>query len=163
MTLFISDQNGMIEKIRAAFNPEQFNLIPAHITLCREDEIEPLEKVLKNLGSIILPGPLRIEFGPVERFEDGKGVLLPGLIGNPGFDDLRKAVLTGIIDIPRNHRPHITLMHPRNSCCTDEIFRQIRVVALPIVLNFDTVSLIEQEQWGPWKVVEHFPICRPWT
>ena len=161
LTLFLYEPNGAIEKIRAAFNPVQFNLIPAHITLCREDEIEPIEPVIENLRSTSLTGPLRIEFGPVERFGDGKGVLLPGKPENPGFDELRKAVLNGNIDFPRKHRPHITLMHPRNSTCTDELFERIKGFDLPAELSFDTISLIEQKEGGPWMVLEQFPILRP--
>ena len=163
LTLFIYEPNGAIEKIRAAFNPGQFNLIPAHITLCREDEIEPIEPVIENLKSTCLTGPLRIEFGPVERFGDGKGVFLPGKLENPGFDELRKDVLNGIIGFPRNHRPHITLMHPRNSTCTDELFERIKEYTLPAVLIFDTISLIEQRDCRPWTVLEQFPIRRPWN
>lgn len=161
LTLFLSQPDGVIEKIRAAFNPVQFNLIPAHITLCREDEIEPIEPVIRNLRTIRLNKPLRIEFGSVERFGDGNGVLLQGKPENPGFDQLRIAVLNGIIAFPRNHRPHITLMHPRNSTCTDELFRQIKEFALPVMLDFDTISLIEQKPERPWMVLEQFQIHRP--
>lgn len=163
LTLFVSEPNGVIEKIRAAFNPLQFHLIPAHITLCREDEIEPLDPVIQNLRSICLSEPLRIEFGLVERFGDGKGVLLPGKLENPGFDKLRKTVLNGIIAFPRDHRPHITLMHPRNSTCTAELFERIKGFDLPSALGFDTISLIEQKAGGPWRVLEEFPIHRPWN
>lgn len=163
LTLFISEPNGAVEKIRAAFNPVQFKLIPAHITLRREDEIEPLEPVIGNLRFTRLSEPLRIEFGPVERFGDGKGVLLPGKAENPGFDELRKALLNGIIAFPRKHHPHITLMHPRNSTCTDEIFEGIKGYNLPAVLSFDTICLIEQEEGGPWRVLEKFAIYRAWN
>ncbi len=163
LTLFVSEPNGVIEKIRADYNPLQFLLIPAHITLCREDEIEPLDQVIRNLRSICLSEPLRIEFGLAERFGDGKGVLLPGMPENPGFVELRKTVLNGIIAHPRGHVPHITLMHPRNSTCTAELFERIKGFDLPSALCFDTISLIEQNAGGPWRVLEEFPIHRPWN
>lgn len=34
----------LLKNIRTQYNPTQFNLISAHITLCREDEIESIEK-----------------------------------------------------------------------------------------------------------------------
>ncbi len=33
LTLFLEESNEAIEKVRAKFNPEQYNLIAAHITL----------------------------------------------------------------------------------------------------------------------------------
>ncbi len=77
LTLFISNQNETIEKIRAEFNPEQYKLIAAHVTLCREDEIGPIEKVIENIKCITWRKPILIEFNPPERFENGKGALIP--------------------------------------------------------------------------------------
>ena len=45
LTLFLSEScSSEIEKCRERFNLEQFKLIKAHITLCREDEIEQLKQ-----------------------------------------------------------------------------------------------------------------------
>ena len=49
LTLFLTEQNQIIEEIRATYNPKQFELIKAHVTLCREDEIEDnLEEIIRN-------------------------------------------------------------------------------------------------------------------
>jgi 2'-5' RNA ligase len=158
LTLFIAGRNEAIEKIRAEFNPEQYGLISAHVTLCREDEIDPVEKVIENIKSISWDKPVRIEFDPPERFENGKGVFIPAKSDNPDFYALRKAVLNGLNEFPGTLLPHITLMHPRNSTCTDIIFERIRKYELPSELIFDKISLIEQHNGGKWMIIEQFPI-----
>lgn len=158
LTLFLRDQNDTIEKIRTEFNPIQQQLIAAHVTLCREDEIEPLELVLQNIKAIVLDQPLSIAFHPIERFENGKGVFLPAATNNDAFHELRKKVLKGLNDMPRIHSPHLTLMHPRNSSCTDEIFEKIKQYELPTMLYFDQISLIEQKYNEKWVVIDQFPI-----
>ena len=150
----------MIEKIRAEFNPIQFNLIPAHVTLCRENEIEHIEKVIENIMSLSLDNPLRIEFDKVERFDNGKGLFIPAKKWNEEFIELRKSILKGLIEFPVVHHPHITLMHPRNSTCTDQIFSEIIKYNLPTELFFDTISLIEQRNGVPWKTINQFPITK---
>ena len=126
LTLFISDQNEEIEKIRAEFNPVQFELIAAHITLCRENELENLNKVVSNIKTIGLVKSLQIEFSSAERFADGKGVFIPAKTENYDFHELRKKILYETQEFNQNYLPHITLMHPRNSTCSDEIFDQIK-------------------------------------
>jgi 2'-5' RNA ligase len=158
LTLFIPGRNETIEKIRAEFNPEQYSLIAAHVTLCREDEIEPVEKVIANIRSIAWDKLVRIEFSLPERFENGKGVFLPAKRDNPDFYALRKAILEGLNEYPETPLPHITLMHSRNSTCTDIIFERIRKYELPSELIFDKISLIEQHNGGKWRIIEQFPI-----
>jgi len=158
LTLFIAEQNETIEQIRIQFNPAQYNLIAAHITLCREDEIEPIEKVIENIKSITKAEPLRLEFDPPERFENGRGVLIPAKKTSNIFSDLRKTILNGLNEHPREHLPHITLIHPRNATCTDMIWQQIQKQDLPTELLFDTISLIEQHNGGRWATIEQFSI-----
>jgi 2'-5' RNA ligase len=158
LTLFVQDASGVIESIRKQFNPLQSLLISAHVTLCREDEIEHADKVFQNLKSLKLDFPLKIRFDPVERFDAHKGVWLPGSKDNKQFHELRKFTLEGVINAPRQHRPHLTLMHPRNSTCTDTIFDQIRLHTLPTELSFDEISLIEQRNGGQWTITDVFRI-----
>jgi 2'-5' RNA ligase len=156
LTLFIAEQNETIERIRVQFNPIQYNLIAAHLTLCREDEIEPIEKVIENIQSITKAEPLRLEFDAPERFENGKGVFIPAKKSNAAFSELRKTILKGLNNQPREHIPHITLMHPRNSTCTDIIWEHIQKQELPGELLFDKISLIEQHNGGRWTIIEQF-------
>ncbi|MBL4594125.1 MAG: 2'-5' RNA ligase family protein [Flavobacteriales bacterium] len=159
LTLFIEESNVNIEKIRAEFNPEQHNLISAHITLCREDEIESIDKIIQRIKSITLKKPIRIGFKSVERFADEKGILIPATDKNIEFRELRKFVL-GQTKLTKEQFPHITLMHPRNSTCTDEIFEEIKKQELPTELLFDRISLIEQKNGGKWKVIKEFNIVK---
>lgn len=53
LTLFVDKAySGVLENIRKAFNPKQYDLIDCHVTLCREDEIESMDPVGKT--SVIL-------------------------------------------------------------------------------------------------------------
>lgn len=152
LTLFV--ENETIEEIRAKFNPIQHAIIPAHVTLCREDELEDLEKVVSHIKALKIDKPIEISFNEVIRFENGKGILIPANGENNDFNNLRNVILTS----PRKHFPHITLMHPRNSTCTDTIFEEIKSYQLPTTLFFNRINLIEQKDGGKWKVLDEFTI-----
>lgn len=160
LTLFPEPADVLIiEQIRQQFNPLQFELIKAHVTLCREDEIENLEQVLSNLLVLIqTQQKIYIEFGKVARFDNGKGLFLPATNDNKQFENLRRQVLNGLIDHPRKQEAHITLMHPRNSTCTDHIFELVEKINLPAKLEFKQISLIEQENGGQWKILKNFEL-----
>lgn len=158
LTLFLDEKHSVaIEAIRQQFNPHQYRLIKAHATLCREDEIEPIEAVVYNLTHQALP-KISIRFGRAIRFSDGNGVLLPANDNLHSFRALRSKILHGIIGAPRNHEPHITLMHPRNSTCTEEIYQQITKITLPTLITFEKISLIEQHDQGPWEIIQEFDL-----
>lgn len=160
LTLFPEPADALIiEQIRQEFNPLQFELIKAHVTLCREDELENLEQVLSNLLLLIqTQQKIYIEFGKVARFDNGKGLFLPATNDNKQFENLRRQVLRGLIDNPGKKEAHITLMHPRNSTCTDTIFELVEKINLPAKLEFKRISLIEQENGGPWKTLKNFEL-----
>ncbi len=153
LTLFVPENvSAAIEAIRCHYNPVQHNLIAAHVTLCREDELTDMAKVLHNLEQLNFPS-VSIRFGKPERFDEGKGVLLPCLEEDTLFQELRKAVLKVAIEKPRNHQPHLTLMHPRNSLCTDELFFEISNLELPDYIQFNKISLIEQKHGNAWTII----------
>lgn len=161
LTLFVPENSSAaIEEIRSRYNPVQYELIAAHVTLCREDELMDLEKVQHNLDQLGFPS-ITIRFGKPERFDEGKGVLIPALGENITFQEFRKAVLNGIIKEPRNHQPHITLIHPRNATCTDEIMENIRKSDLPSEIEFGQISLIEQIDGGKWSIIQTFHLSLP--
>ncbi len=154
LTLFVDESiSDVIESVREKYNPEQFQLIKSHVTLCREDELINIEMVLNNLTKINC-GPLAIAFEKVCRFKDGSGVWLPASNHNSSFQDLRIIALKNVVDNPKKHIPHITLMHPRNSICTDRIFEQIEKVNFPESITFKQISLIEQSDGKQWKILE---------
>jgi 2'-5' RNA ligase len=158
LTLFVPENmSAAIEAIRCRYNPVQHNLIAAHVTLCREDELLDIEKVLQNLKQLDFPA-VTIRFGKPERFDDGQGVLLPGLEEDTSFQELRKAVLKGVIEQPRNHKPHITLMHPRNSLCTDKLFDEISKRELPDSILFNKISLIKQKDGNVWTILREWEL-----
>lgn len=156
LTLFVKKEDAaVIESIRSRFNPVQQELIDSHVTLCREDEIADLEKVLKNLRTNKL-NAITIQFGPAIRFENGNGVLLPATGDNHVFQQLRLKILEGTASSIRRQDPHITLMHPKNATCTDEVFEIIQQTIFPQALSFAEVSLIEQINGGAWKMLDNF-------
>lgn len=158
LTLFIpAPASDPIEKIRREFNPAQYALIKSHVTLCREDELEQPEKVILNLTRL-RHGRITIDFGAPVRFSGGKGVLLPAIGTHESFQQLRERILQGIIEKPRTYEPHITLMHPRNAACTDELFEQIERCVFPDKIEFRKISLIEQETGKKWNVLEEFEL-----
>ena len=158
LTLFIPDQDAVaFEKVRKEYNPEQYKLIHAHVTLCREDELDQIDDVMLNLEKLQF-GRFSIHFGLAERFSQGKGVLLPAIGDNEAFQTLRSHVLHCIIDQPRKHAPHITLMHPRNATCTDEIFESIQKNSFPQQITFYEISLIEQEIGEKWQILKTYKL-----
>ena len=156
LTLFVDKKDACeIESIRNKFNPRQQQLIDSHVTLCREDEIANIDKVLDNLQNLD-SSIITIQFGQATRFDNNKGVLLPASGDNEKFHQLREKILTALYMPVRRHEPHITLMHPRNSNCTDEVFEEIKSVNLPTRIKFDTVSLIEQIEGRQWQIIHRF-------
>lgn len=155
LTLFLDEnQSGTIEQIRQKFNPRQYELIKSHITLCREDEIEAnLSRVRQNLEQLEFE-PFDLYTSAVARFSVGKGVFIPIEDIAQKFQALRTAILKDVIDTPRFHQAHITLMHPRNSTCTDAKFANIQSIPIPARLRITKISLIEQEIGKSWQVLE---------
>ncbi len=155
LTLFLQKESSeVVEEIRKKFNPKQFELIKAHVTLCREDEIENLESILTNLASL-KEKSITIRFEKPERFDNGKGVYLKSDDAQE-YHKLRQQILKTIINSPRKQTPHITLMHPRNSICDNEIFEEISDKKFPLDFTFNEISLIEQEKRGRWKLIKTF-------
>jgi len=158
LTLFVDEEHStVIEKVRCEFNPVQYDLIKSHVTLCREDELEKIDKVMRNLIGLN-HGPITIEFGNLVRFSEGKGLMIPAFGDNEPFQKLRTNILKGIIENPRKLEPHITLMHPRNSICTDAIFEHVKAHELPHKIEFNKISLIEQAMGKQWHILEEFEL-----
>ena len=159
LTLFVEATDAAsIEQVRTQFNPVQRSLINGHVTLCREDELEDLQQIISNINTL-KPSAITIHFAKPVRFAEGKGVLLPGMGNNTAFHSLRKLVLEGVHDKPRKQEPHITLLHPRNSTCTDEVFSEIGELVFPSAITFKKISLIEQADLNSkWELVQEFSL-----
>lgn len=146
-----------LKKTRKKYNWEQYKLIKSHITVCREDELIQLDKIKLNLENLNF-NPFRLSFVKPIRFSNGKGVLIPVIGDYPEFKQLRSQILNGIVEKPRNQEPHVTVMHPRNSICTYEIFEIIQNTNFPTILKFNKISLIEQINGENWSILQEYKL-----
>ena len=143
---------SVLEAVRRLLDPEQFRLIPAHVTLCREGE-------LNNLSSMPLASrlaspeakPITLRFGRPESFSH-HGVLLPCVAGMHEFHELRRWVL-GTSSIG-HQEPHITLAHPRNPRAPNNNMSNAATLPMGLAVTFTSVCLIRQEGSSPWEVLE---------
>ena len=143
-----------LESVRRTLDPVQSSLIPAHVTLCREDELAGLDPdaLHLRLARIPLP-PLTLRFGRPEPFHE-HGILLPCIAGQNEFRTLREHVL-GARSI-RPHRPHITLAHPRNPKAPGNCPANAGELADGMAITFTRINVIEQTGVAPWRVVAAF-------
>jgi 2'-5' RNA ligase len=145
-----------IEEARRLLDPIQANLIAAHVTLCREDELHDFK--ITTLGSIIAAsgaGPITLKFAGPEVFQ-GHGVLLPCIDGDEEFHELRCRLL-GSCKV-RRHAPHITIAHPRNPRSAQNQPRNLSAIQTNLVIRFTEVSHILQEAAMPWQVIAKHPL-----
>lgn len=142
-----------IESLRARFNRVQFELIRAHVTLCREDEVSDWDKIASRLSD---PGSIEVKLSFGEPVRDGNLVYLPATGSTESYDALRSALLSTRNSLPRKHDPHITLVHPRNGTCSDFVFDEIACQLKPFTITFRSVTLIEQVDGGSWQELKTF-------
>ncbi len=142
-SLFLPNAQS-IETLRDKFNPLQARLIPAHVTLCREDEVDDWSAFQRIVEQQL---PIEIELGFGAPIRDGNLVLIPAISGIERFDEVRRRLLGGK---PRKQDPHITIIHPRNGICSEEALEVIEATLRPFTAIFREVSLIEQTNGGPW-------------
>lgn len=157
LTLFLPEAEArLIESVRRVVDPIQFQLIAAHVTLCREDELVDLDP--GELGARFDGGtakPITLRFGRPEAFHD-HGILLPCIDGEKEFRSLRMVAL-GSNEI-RRQTPHITLAHPRNPNSAGNSLENAQVLPETISVTFTSVSLIEQTDAMPWRVKRTFDL-----
>lgn len=152
LSLFVEGIAGeRLDALRREMDPVQAGLIPTHVTLCREDELDGLTPALlaERLGGAL---PLVLSFGPPERFS-GHGVLLPCTAGQADLDALRRRVL-GRDDV-RHQAAHITLAHPRNPRAPGN---RLPSLGEPLTLTLRSVRWIRQHGAGPWQTVACVPL-----
>jgi hypothetical protein len=153
-TLYLpSPLSKTVESIRSRFNRAQFDLIRAHVTLCREDDVCDWDEFASSLiavGTI----DVALEFGLPVR--DNNLVYLPTIGSNKSFDTLRNLLFSTRSTLPRKHNPHITLIHPRNGICPDAVFDEITSRCKPFSSTFRYVTLIEQVDGGHWQDLSTF-------
>jgi 2'-5' RNA ligase len=143
-----------IETVRKIVDPIQSNLISAHITLCREDELHDLSTIKTRLAHISLK-PITLRFGKPEIFS-GHGLLLNCIDGEDDFRLLREYLLAS--KNIKNQQPHITLAHPRNLKSAGNLLGNTSRLSEMMEITFPTVYLIEQEDNAPWRVMEEYEL-----
>lgn len=148
-TLFLHGHEA-ISAIRLEFNPIQAALIEPHVTLIREDEVADWPALARRITDSV-QDKVPIRFGRPRR--DGDLVFVPS-DDQSDFDDLRARLL----DAPRTHDAHITLVHPRNGRCSDAGFAAIRARLGPFEWTFGEIAFIEQNAGARWRVLERFPL-----
>lgn len=149
LTLFIPGAVAAhVESVRRIMDPLQHRRIRAHVTLCRDAELEALApEALQERLHAARPGPLTLRFGPPERFE-GHGMLLGCTAGHADYKRLREVLLGHGLE--RLERPHITLAHPRNPKAPGNLLANASILEHGISVTFRTVSLVEQQDGGAW-------------
>jgi 2'-5' RNA ligase len=155
LSLYIpADAAKEIEAVRKIVDPIQSNLIPAHITLCREDELGDISTIKVRLAHIPFK-PITLRFGTPEIFS-GHGLLLNCIDGEGDFRLLREYLLAS--ENIKNQRPHITLAHPRNPKSNGDLLGNTSRLPEMIEITFPTIYLIEQERNEPWRVLERYEL-----
>jgi hypothetical protein len=157
LSLFVPASSALaLERVRYVVDPIQRAMIPAHVTLCREEEIAGLaaEQIKHRLSGC---GALTLSFAGPEFF-CGHGIWLPCIGGQTDFDLLRRRVIA-VAQVP-DAAAHITLAHPRNPKAEGNSLDAI-ILALPLTVKFKTVALVEQTEVGvPWRVLREFELTR---
>ncbi len=146
---------SIIDTVRTRVDPIQHGLIPAHVTLCRDDEATDWAVVERRLGELARVS-VTLEFGPVCLF-DGGGLRLPVASPTMEFDDLRARLLAGPGRLPHPLTPHITLRHPRNVASLGPVDADAASFSYAMPIHFTKASLIEQTGDAPWRVLNVYP------
>jgi 2'-5' RNA ligase len=157
LSMYVPVATGaQLESVRQALDPVQAGLIPAHVTLCRGDEIEQLSapEVEERIRSSAVE-PITLRFGRPTTFQ-GHGVLLPCVAGEQAFHALRTCVL-GTSAIRRN-APHITLAHPRNPPPSKSGIANAMELPENLTYTFVAISSIEQIGAAPWRILQAFTL-----
>jgi hypothetical protein len=157
LTLFVPrDRSAAVEAVRRVLDPVQHRLIPAHVTLCREDEIARLSH-LQTRRLLRSAKPIELRFGPPATFSS-HGILLPCISGEQEFHGLRALLLVETQN--RRASPHLTLAHPRNPKAAGNSLAHAADLPQDLVIPFPTVSLIEQEGNSPWRLLRTYELNR---
>jgi len=137
----------LVEPIRQKLDPIQHALIPAHVTLCRDDELPDLQQLMQRLERLE-PFLITMKFGQPQELPDGC-VLLRPTAGIEQFQELRQLILG---TTARAYGAHLTLLHPRNASGIPLNLAGVGRELAGLVVTFNTVTLVEQHGGEPWQV-----------
>lgn len=157
LTLFLAgEMAAAVEAVRRTVDPVQYRLIPAHVTLCREEEVAALPE--GEIEARLAAGSARritLEFGSPEHFFD-HGIRLKCVAGGAEYQRLREIVL-GSTEIARP-RPHITLAHPRNPRAPGNSLEFAQTLPPRWPARLAWIHLIEQDGAQPWRRLAMFDL-----
>jgi hypothetical protein len=152
LTLFLPpEQRAIVEPVRQQLDPQQHAIIPAHVTLCRNDELtdwQALEQRLASLGEF----SLTLQFGKPQVLDDGC-ILLRPVRGAEQYQHLRQSILGPSAKI---HGAHLTLLHPRNAPGVIYNLTEIAQALAGLTTTFHRIALIEQHGPEPWRVRQEY-------
>ena len=152
LSLFLPpDQRSVVEPIRQRLDPQQHAIIPAHVTLCRDDELASWPLVRERLASL-KSFSITMRFGDPQVLPDGC-VLLRPTHGIEQYQHLRQSVLGPSANA---HGAHLTLLHPRNSTGVTYDFAEISHALTGLTATFRIIALIEQGESGKWVVQQEY-------
>lgn len=153
LSLFLpSAQRAIIEPIRQRLDPRQHALIPAHVTLCRDDELADWPTVERRLSSL-QAFSLTLRFGAPQALPDGC-ILLRPMQGAAQYQALRRSLLGPTAPI---HGAHLTLLHPRHATGNPPDMAELATVPPDLVTTFSSIALIEQRGSAPWQLLREYP------
>lgn len=148
LSLYVPEHAAaQIEAVRRVLDPVQQALIPAHVTLCRDDELDAV-----SASALMRASSITLVFGAALAF-DGHGILLPYVAGEGDFAQLRADLLDGQA---RQQKPHITLAHPRNPRARGNSLDLALTLPPEISISFGEIALIEQALGEPWRVLKRY-------
>lgn len=156
LSLFGADRDALaIERLRERLDPVQFALIPAHVTLCREEDLAGVSEAQLD-ERLVGAATITLGFGPAQAFST-HGILLPCIAGEDDFQSLRLRALGGTTG--RRQSPHVTLAHPRNPKAPGNSLQAAAALGWETRCRFDRLNLIEQIAGGPWKVLRSWSLA----
>lgn len=152
LSLFVAEpERTELDALRARADPVQHALIPAHVTLVRDEDVDNWARVHARLEAL---APLRLvlELGPPCALEGG-GAMLPVVGSTAGFDELRARLLAGQPGATRKQTPHLALLHPRNRARWGLSVAEVCAQRTPTRVVFERVVWIEQVAGEPWREI----------
>ena len=152
LTLFLPPERcEVVEPLRQRLDPVQHAMIPAHVTLCRDDELIPWQPVGERLASFGRFS-LAMQFGEPRVLPDGCVLMRPTFGAEP-FQRLRSSILG---PSAKAVGAHITLLHPRHAAGIDYDLAELAARLPGFTVTFRSIALIEQSGTSPWRVLEEY-------
>lgn len=161
LTLFLPEAaSQLVEQVRAVVDPVQAALIPPHVTLVRDDELNQVssESFTGRLDRPVdLTTSLELTFGGPSPSVD-HGILMPCTSELTEFQSLRCRLFRELQSKPM--KAHITLAHPRNPRAVGNTPQNLQPLANGLTIRFRQLALIQQTDGQPWVTLKTVNLCQ---